>query len=66
MLKHNNGRPACVVADLSEVFDEVMVINRDKADRSFGFASRQLRFNGADMRQATHEKEDLLCRPKIL
>jgi hypothetical protein len=46
-----------VVAALSVVFDEVMVINSDKADRIFGFASRQLPFNGAEMRQATQEYE---------
>jgi spermidine synthase len=56
-LQHNNRTPARVVAALSEVFDEVMVINSDKADRSFGFAARQLPFNGADVRQATQSYE---------
>lgn len=56
-LQHNNRTPARVVAALSEAFDEVMVINSDKADRSFGFASRQLPFTGKDMRSATIEYE---------
>ncbi len=56
-LQHNNRTPARVVAALSEAFDEVMVINSDQADRSFGFASRQLPFTGEDMRSATVEYE---------
>ncbi len=57
-LQDNNRTPARVVAALSEVFDEVMVINSDQADRSFGFASRQLPFTGKDMRSATLEHEE--------
>jgi len=57
-LQENNRTPARVVAALSEVFDDVMVINSDQADRSFGFASRQLPFTGKDMRSATLEYEE--------
>jgi spermidine synthase len=57
-LQHNNRTPARVVAALTEAFDEVMVITSDQADRSFGFASRQLPFNSADMRRATQEYEE--------
>lgn len=57
-LQHNNRTPARVVAALSDAFDEVMVINSDKADRSFGFASRQLPFTGKDMRAATVDYEE--------
>jgi spermidine synthase len=56
-LQHNNRTPARVFATLSEAFDKVMAINSDKADRSFGFASQQIPFNGADMRSATDEHE---------
>ena len=56
-LQHNNRTPARVVAALSEVFKEVMVINSDKADRSFAFASQQLPFNGKGMRLATRKYE---------
>ncbi|MZG52792.1 MAG: hypothetical protein F3744_01900, partial [Nitrospinae bacterium] len=56
-LQDNNRTPARVVAALSEVFDEVMVINSDLADRSFGFASRRLPFTGKDMRSSTVEYE---------
>lgn len=57
-LQENNRTPARVVAALSEAFEEVFVIISDKADRSFGFASRKLPFNGKDMRSATHEYEE--------
>ncbi len=57
-LQHNNRTPARVVAALSEAFDEVMVINSDQADRSFGFASQQLPFSSDDMRSATQEHEE--------
>ena len=56
-LQDNNRTPARVVAALSEVFDEVMVVNSDLADRSFGFASRRLPFTGKDMRSSTVEYE---------
>lgn len=56
-LQRNNRTPARVVGALSQAFTEVMVINSNKADRSFAFASRQLPFNSADMRFATREYE---------
>lgn len=56
-LQHNNRTPARVVAALSKAFKQVMVINSDKADRSFAFASQHLPFTGKDMRLATSEYE---------
>ena len=56
-LQHNNRTPARVVAALSKAFQQVMVINSDKADRSFAYASQQLPFNGKDMRLATRRYE---------
>ncbi|MBT4619675.1 MAG: hypothetical protein HOC04_01060 [Nitrospina sp.] len=59
-LQHNNRTPARVVAALSIAFENVMVINSDKADRSFAYASQQLPFNGKDMRLATRVYEEEL------
>jgi spermidine synthase len=56
-LRHNNRTPARVVAALSKAFKEVMVVESDKADRSFAYASQQLPFNGKNMRLATREYE---------
>jgi spermidine synthase len=56
-LQHNNRTPARVVAALSKAFKQVMVINSDKADRSFAFASQHLPFTGKDMRLTTREYE---------
>ena len=59
-LQHNNRTPARVVAALSKAFNQVIVINSDKADRSFAYASQQLPFNGKDMRRATRDYEQEL------
>ena len=56
-MQHNNRTPARVVAALFEVFKDVMVIQSDKADRSFAYASQKLPFNGKNMRSATRKYE---------
>jgi spermidine synthase len=59
-LQHNNRTPARVVSALSKVFKMVMVINSDKADRSFAYASNHLPFDEKSMRLATKEYESEL------
>ena len=57
-LQHNNRTPARVVAALSKAFKQVMVINSDKADRSFAYASDHLPFNKSDVRKITSDYEE--------
>ncbi len=59
-LQHNNRTPARVVAALSKAFNQVMVINSDKADRSFAYASDHLPFNKTDVREMTRDYEENL------
>ena len=56
-LQNNNRTPARVVAALSKAFKEVMVLDSDKADRSFAYASDHLPFNASDVEQATRDYE---------
>tara|TARA_B100000809_G_scaffold12440_1_gene11472 strand:+ start:489 stop:1904 length:1416 start_codon:yes stop_codon:yes gene_type:complete len=56
-LQNNNRTPARVVAALSKAFKEVMVLDSDKADRSFAYASDHLPFNESDVEQATRDYE---------
>lgn len=59
-LQHNNRTPARVVAALSKTFKQVMVIESDKADRSFAYASDQLPFSKPDVRKLTSSYEENL------
>ncbi len=57
-LQHNNRTPARVVAALSKVFKEIMVLNSEQADRSFAYASNQLPFSLQEVRETTQEHEE--------
>ena len=57
-LQHNNRTPARVVAALSKAFNQVMVINSNKADRSFAYASDHLPFNKSDVKKTTSNYEE--------
>jgi len=60
-LQKNNRTPARVVAALSKVFKEVIVLDSDQADRSFAYASVHLPFNESDVEQATKDYEEGLA-----
>ena len=57
-LQNNNRTPARVVAALAKVFKEVMVLDSDKADRSFAYASDNLPFDEMAVRQDTKNHEE--------
>ncbi len=57
-LQNNNRTPARVVAALSKAFKQVMVLDSDKADRSFAYASDHLPFNKSDVKQTTRIYEE--------
>ncbi|MEE3332348.1 MAG: hypothetical protein VX246_15885 [Myxococcota bacterium] len=67
-LSRNDRTPARVAGALAQVFPEVMVINSDKADRGFAYASRNLPFNGRQAREAAadYERGLDLIRPSQL
>jgi spermidine synthase len=56
-LQKNDRTPARVAGALSQVFPEVMAVNSDRADRGFAYASRDLPFNGRQVREAAMEYE---------
>ena len=64
-LQHNDRTPARVAAALVQVFAEVLVVNSDRADRGFAYASRDLPFNGRQLREAAsdYERGLTLLRP---
>ncbi|MEE2665090.1 MAG: hypothetical protein VX681_13315, partial [Myxococcota bacterium] len=64
-LQHNDRTPARVAGALSQVFPEVLVVNSDRADRGFAYASRDLPFNGRQLRETAqnYERRLELIRP---
>ena len=63
-LQQNNRTPARVVAALSKAFKEVMVVDSEKADRSFAYASDHLPFNLEEVRKITESyDEELVILP---
>ena len=56
-LQHNNRTPARVTAALRQVFPEVLVIDSDRADRGFAYASRSLPFSAEDVRRESRSYE---------
>jgi hypothetical protein len=56
-LQRNNRTPARVVAALSKAFKQVMVLDSEKADRSFAYASDQLPFDELAVEQSTKDYE---------
>lgn len=56
-LQHNDRTPARVAGALSQVFPEVLVVNSDRADRGFAYASRDLPFNGRQLRETAQDYE---------
>ena len=51
-LERNDRTPARVAAALAQVFPQVLVVNSRRADRGFAYASRDLPFNGRQLREA--------------
>ncbi len=56
-LQKNNRTPARVTASLRSVFNDVMVLDSDRADRSFAYASRNLPFGEDDVRRQSRGYE---------
>lgn len=65
-LSRNDRTPARVTAALAEVFDDVMVIYSERADRGFAYAAMTLPFTGEDLRAAAadYEAEIELIEPE--
>ncbi len=65
-LQTNNRTPARVVAALAKAFKEVMVLDSEKADRSFAYASDHLPFDKLAIQQTTRDyEEELFIIPPI-
>ncbi|MHB9119596.1 MAG: spermine/spermidine synthase domain-containing protein [Burkholderiales bacterium] len=65
-LQRNNRTPARVVAALSQVFREVMVVYSERGDRGFAYASMHLPFSRDDMfaQALSYEYAVQLIEPK--
>lgn len=56
-LQRNNRTPARITAALRQVFPEVLVIESDRADRGFAYASMALPFTGDELREEARSYE---------
>lgn len=59
-LQRNNRSPARIVAALSKAFKNVMVVDSEKGDRSFAYASDEFPFTVDDVRRETEFYEKTL------